>query len=58
MELGFTLMLSLADESVANHIGERKPRLTEDEMVKIDETEVKDEAVRDDSFNVVQIGQT
>lgn len=40
MELGFTLMMALADESIPNHIGERKPRLADEEMVKIDETEV------------------
>lgn len=27
MELGFTLMFALNEESIANHIGERKPRL-------------------------------
>lgn len=27
LELGFTMMFSLNDESIANHIGERKPRL-------------------------------
>jgi hypothetical protein len=26
LELGFTLMFSLSPESIANHIGERKPR--------------------------------
>jgi hypothetical protein len=26
LELGFTLMFSLNPESIANHIGERKPR--------------------------------
>lgn len=27
LELGFTIMFSLNEESVANHMGERKPRL-------------------------------
>ena len=34
MELGFTLMFALNEESIGNHIGERKPRLAQDEMDK------------------------
>ena len=32
LELGFTLMFSLNEESIANHMGERRPRLQQDEM--------------------------
>jgi len=27
LELGFTMMFALSEESIANHIGERRPRL-------------------------------
>ena len=58
MELGFTLMLALADESVPNHLGERKPRLADEEMVKIDEKDLgggidKDEEIVRENINVV-----
>ena len=32
MELGFTMMFALGEESLANHVGERKPRLAAEEM--------------------------
>ena len=32
LELGFTLMFALNEESIPNHIGERKTRLTKEEM--------------------------
>lgn len=32
LELGFTLMFSLNEESIPNHIGERKPRLNKEEL--------------------------
>lgn len=32
LELGFTLMFTLNEESIANHMGERRPRLQQDEM--------------------------
>jgi hypothetical protein len=31
LELGFTLMFLLNDESIANHLGERKPRLAKED---------------------------
>ncbi len=31
LELGFTLMFILQEESIGNHLGERKPRLIEEE---------------------------
>lgn len=32
LELGLTIMFCLNEESIANHIGERKPRLDEEEI--------------------------
>ncbi len=54
MELGFTLMMALDDESLPNHIGERKPRLADEEMTKIEEDVI--DVPNDEAVNVVQIG--
>jgi len=32
MDLGFTLMFALHEESLANHIGERKPRIQQEDQ--------------------------
>lgn len=32
LELGFTLMWMLDDESLMNHLGERKPKIADDEL--------------------------
>jgi hypothetical protein len=32
LELGFTLMFCLNEESIANHMGERKPRIALEEL--------------------------
>jgi hypothetical protein len=40
IELGLTLMFSLHEDSIVNHLGERKPRLDEDEMEKLTNSEV------------------
>lgn len=34
LELGYTLMFCLNEESIANHIGERKPRLAKEDLDK------------------------
>jgi len=34
LELGYTLMFALDADSLQNHLGERKPKLDEEEMEK------------------------
>jgi len=67
LTLGFTLMFALNEESLANHIGERKSRLAEEDAIRLEAEKAKEreelekmaeneaEDMRD--INVVQVGQ-
>ena len=36
LELGFTIMYCLHEESIPNHIGERKPRVAQEDLKLLD----------------------
>ena len=61
MELGFTMMFCLGEDSIANHMGERKPR---EELTDLDTPSLQKQASEasvehgdDDSIAVVAIGE-
>ena len=63
LELGFTLMWCLSDESIANHMGERKIREDEKDLatqlekqISIDGTE-ENKAEGEEEFAIVQVGE-
>ena len=63
LELGFTLMWCLSDESIANHMGERKIREDEKDLaaqlekqISIDGTE-GNQAEGEEEFAIVQVGE-
>lgn len=43
LELGFSLMWCLHEESLANHIGERKPRQLQEDLLKEEEQQMNQE---------------
>lgn len=64
MTLGLTVMFALNEESLANHIGERKSRLGEDETKQLEkekaellEQEAMMQNEADEEIAVVQLGQ-
>lgn len=51
LELGFTLMFTLNEESIPNHIGERKPRLNQEEMEATSEQPMEEVDMPDESVD-------
>lgn len=47
LTLGLTLMFFLNEESLANHVGERKPRLEDDEKERLEKEQRDAEAMKE-----------
>lgn len=59
LTLGLTLMFALNEESLANHIGERKCRLEQEDQERLQKEQSEAESVREseeEEIAVVQVG--